>query len=188
VPEPKQGVASSINDLSRELGGALRIAVLGSVLNSTYRSGVAQHTRTLPADLAAKARGSLGAAQAIGHRLGANDVISQANTAFAHGIDLALLTGAAILIVGAIVVAIRAPGQTESRANAGAKHTDWLPDPRQQRESELATSAIAVRKPKGVGRARVLTPDGATHRLGWTTEASEVPLSAFRKPARARQA
>jgi EmrB/QacA subfamily drug resistance transporter len=139
LPRSKQGVASSINDLSRELGGALGIAVLGSILNSAYQSGIDQHTHTLPTNLAAKARGSLGAAQAIGQRLGANDLISQANTAFAHGIDIALLTGAAILITGAIIVAVRAPGQTESEANAGTKHTDRHPSRRKQHGPELAT-------------------------------------------------
>jgi MFS family permease len=121
LPRAKQGVASSINDLSRELGGALGIAVLGSVLNTAYRSEVAPHTAGLPAALAAKAGGSLGAAQAIGRRLGAHDLVSQANAAFTHGISLALLAGAAVLIVGGVFVALRAPGQAESSANAGGR-------------------------------------------------------------------
>ena len=48
LPREKQGVASAINDVSRELGGALGIAVLGSVLNSAYRSSVAEQTSALP--------------------------------------------------------------------------------------------------------------------------------------------
>ena len=44
LPREKQGVASAINDVSRELGGALGIAILGSVLNSAYRSSVADQT------------------------------------------------------------------------------------------------------------------------------------------------
>src|SRR5207247_8410631 len=74
LPREKQGVASAINDVSRELGGALGIAVLGSILNTAYRSGVDEHTAALPTALADKARGSLGAAQAIGHRLGSGDL------------------------------------------------------------------------------------------------------------------
>ena len=48
-------MASAINDVSRELGGALGIAVLGSILNTAYRSGVEQHTAVpsvTPADAA----------------------------------------------------------------------------------------------------------------------------------------
>ena len=38
LPAAKQGIGSAMNDLARELGGALGIAVLGSVLQSTYRN------------------------------------------------------------------------------------------------------------------------------------------------------
>jgi EmrB/QacA subfamily drug resistance transporter len=119
LPREKQGVASAINDVSRELGGALGIAVLGSVLNTAYRSGVQDSTAAVPPGLADSARGSLGAAQAIGRRLGAPDLVAQANNAFVHGISVALLAGAAALIGGAVFVALRAPGRTESQANAG---------------------------------------------------------------------
>jgi EmrB/QacA subfamily drug resistance transporter len=119
LPSEKQGIASAINDVSRELGGALGIAVLGSVLNTAYRSGVEAHTAGLPPSLAEKARDSVGAAQAIGGRLGAHDLVTHANSAFVHGVGLALLTGAAALLAGAAFVALRAPGRSESRANAG---------------------------------------------------------------------
>jgi EmrB/QacA subfamily drug resistance transporter len=121
LPREKQGVASAINDVSRELGGALGIAVLGSVLNAAYRSGVDQHTSGLPGALAAQVRGSLGEAQAIGQRLGAQDLVAHANSSFVHGFSLALLAGAAALIGGAIFLAFRAPGRAESEASAGTQ-------------------------------------------------------------------
>jgi EmrB/QacA subfamily drug resistance transporter len=121
LPREKQGVASAINDVSRELGGALGIAVLGSILNTAYRSGVEQHTAALPVALADKARESLGAAQAIGHRLGSGDLATHANSAFVHGVSLALIAAAALLVGGAVFVALRAPGRTESEANAGPR-------------------------------------------------------------------
>jgi len=119
LPREKQGVASAINDVSRELGGALGIAILGSVLNSAYRSSVSDQTSALPPALADNARGSLAAAQAIGNRLGSDDLVAKANDAFVHGFSLALLAGAAVLIAGAVFVAIRAPGRVESEENAG---------------------------------------------------------------------
>jgi EmrB/QacA subfamily drug resistance transporter len=127
LPVEKQGVASATNDLSRELGGALGIAVLGSVLNTAYRSGIEHHAAALPAALGDRARGSLGAAQAIGHRLGAHDLVTHANSAFVHGLSLALLVGAAVLVAGAAFVALRAPGRAESEANAGTRATRPLP-------------------------------------------------------------
>jgi hypothetical protein len=131
LPREKQGVASAMNDVSRELGGALGIAVLGSVLNTAYRSAVEPHTAALPAAVADRARDSLGAAQAIGQRIGAHDLVANANAAYVHGIGIALLAGAGTLIVGAILVAVRAPGRAESEANAGA-------------EAHAALSAAAV--------------------------------------------
>jgi hypothetical protein len=119
LPREKQGVASAINDVSRELGGALGIAILGSVLNTAYRSGIDTEASELPPALVDRARGSLGAARGIGDRLGAESLVAQANDAFVHGFSLALLAGAGVLIVGAVVVAIRAPGRLESEENAG---------------------------------------------------------------------
>ncbi len=107
--------------MSRELGGALGIAILGSVLNSAYRSSVAEQSSALPPSLADQARGSLAAAQAIGNRLGSESLVEKANDAFVHGFSLALLAGAAVLIAGAVFVAVRAPGRVESEENAGVQ-------------------------------------------------------------------
>jgi len=93
------------------------------VLHTPARTGVEQRTSALPAPFADSARGSLGAAQAIGNRLGASDLVAHANAAFVHGVSLALLAGAATLLAGAAFVALRAPGRAESEANAGAAQT-----------------------------------------------------------------
>jgi EmrB/QacA subfamily drug resistance transporter len=121
LPRSKQGVASAVNDVSRELGGALGIAVLGSLMNSVYRAEMADSTgTTLPPVAAEKARGSLAAAQQIGEHLGpqGHQLLLQAQTAFLHGFTRGLVGGAAVLLLGALFVAVRAPGRAESRSNA----------------------------------------------------------------------
>jgi EmrB/QacA subfamily drug resistance transporter len=75
LPDEKQGVASAVNDAAREVGGALGIAVLGSVLADQV--------------------GELGP--------GMNPA------AFVDGFGAALVVGAAVLLAGALVVALRAP-------------------------------------------------------------------------------
>ncbi|EIV96335.1 MFS transporter [Frankia sp. QA3] len=70
LPPALQGVGSAVNDLSRELGGALGIAVLGSLLSSTYRSHLALPA-SLPPALADKARSSLGVAAHLGEPISA---------------------------------------------------------------------------------------------------------------------
>jgi EmrB/QacA subfamily drug resistance transporter len=123
LPREKQGVASAVNDVSRELGGALGIAVLGSVMNSAYRSSIASATATLPPEVAGRATSSLAAAQQVGRQLGAQgqQLALQAQSAFVDGLDRSLLVGALTLLLGAAFVALRAPGRAESRANAVAE-------------------------------------------------------------------
>ncbi|MDF2749912.1 MAG: major facilitator superfamily 1, partial [Gaiellaceae bacterium] len=120
LPRSKQGVASAVNDVSRELGGALGIAVLGSLMNGVYRAEMADSTGSVPVGVAERARGSLAAAQQIGEQLGpqGQQLVLHAQTAFLHGFTRGLAAGAALLLLGALVVAVRAPGRAESRSNA----------------------------------------------------------------------
>lgn len=97
LPVDKQGVGSAMNDLSRELGGALGIAVLGSVLQTTYRSNL--DVGGLPAPLAEQARESLALAMRIG-----GAVAERAQTSFVEGMQAALLLGAGVLLLAALVV------------------------------------------------------------------------------------
>lgn len=99
LPVAKQGVGSAMNDLARELGGALGIAVLGSVLQSTYRGHL--HVTGLPAPVADHARSSL----ALASRLGPA-VADQAQTAFVDGMQYALLTAAGVVAAAAVAVAV----------------------------------------------------------------------------------
>jgi len=122
LPREKQGVASAVNDVSRELGGALGIAVLGSVMNAVYRADVADSTRALPPAVASPAKASLAAAQQVSAHLGAGgrQLAAHAETAFMHGLTRSLLAGAIALVLGAVFVALRAQGRVESAANARA--------------------------------------------------------------------
>jgi EmrB/QacA subfamily drug resistance transporter len=97
LPAEKQGVGSAMNDLARELGGALGIAVLGSVLQSVYRGHLDVHG--LSASAADDARSSL----ALAARLGP-DVINSAQSAFVDGMQYALLGGAAAIVAAAVAV------------------------------------------------------------------------------------
>ena len=105
LPKEKQGVGSAMNDLARELGGALGIAVLGSLLQSTYRNHL--DVSGLPAPAADQARSSLALASRLGPR-----VAHSAQTAFVDGMQYALIGGAVAVIVAAAGVLIlrRHPG------------------------------------------------------------------------------
>ncbi len=97
LPVAKQGVGSAMNDLARELGGALGIAVLGSILQSIYRSHL--HLAGLPSPMFEHARSSL----ALASRLGP-PVTEQAQHAFTDGMQTALVCAAIVVATAAVAV------------------------------------------------------------------------------------
>ncbi|WP_084262837.1 MFS transporter [Actinomadura formosensis] len=98
LPPDKQGVGSAMNDLARELGGALGIAVLGSILQSSYRANL--DLDGVPGPAAEQARTSLATAMRLGPQ-----VAEQARTAFSDGVQAAFLTASGALVVAAVIVA-----------------------------------------------------------------------------------
>ena len=95
APSGGQGMASAVNDVTREVGGAIGIAVLGSVLNDRY----AAH---LPDFVPAAARRSLAEALALGDPATSHEAVG----AFLDGFSLAFVIGAVILVAAAIAVEV----------------------------------------------------------------------------------
>lgn len=117
LPVSKQGVASAVNDASREVGSALGIAILGSILNQRYRSDVAGAVAGLPHAVAEHVRSSIAfTGSPLVHAFGPEGqrLVTQAREAFAQGVDSAVLVGAGLLLVAAIVIGVLAPGQTRT--------------------------------------------------------------------------
>jgi EmrB/QacA subfamily drug resistance transporter len=113
VPANKQGVASAVNDAAREVGGTLGIAILGSLLNQRYRSGVSD---AAPADapngFVDAARESLAGALGMAGRLGeqGTSLVDGARHAFVEGMDLAFVVSAGTLFALAAVFMVLIPG------------------------------------------------------------------------------
>jgi len=101
LPAARQGVGSALNDLSRELGGAVGIAVLASLLTGAYQSHLHLTGAThLPAARVSLARSSVAVATHLG-----GTVAAQAQSAFADGMHLALYVAAGIVTAAAAGVA-----------------------------------------------------------------------------------
>jgi EmrB/QacA subfamily drug resistance transporter len=112
LPAAQQGVGSALNDLSRELGGAFGIAVIGSVLTATYRNHL--HLPGASAPVAAQARASFGIAVHLG-----GTVAAHAKAAFVSGMHAALYFASGAALLGALVVAVLLVGYDTN--NAGAR-------------------------------------------------------------------
>lgn len=106
VPLNKAGVGSAVNDTTRELGGALGIAILGSIVSSAYRSNV--DVSQLPPEAAGAAKESVGAALGVSQSLepsAASALVDHAGAAFTDAINVAMAVSAVIsLVAGGIVL------------------------------------------------------------------------------------
>ncbi|HQF93960.1 MAG TPA: MFS transporter [Microthrixaceae bacterium] len=111
LPEEKQGVASALNDTVREMGGAVGIALIGSVLNSAYRSNIEPIAGSLPPQVAKPVASGIGSALAVAGQMGADGkaVVAASRQAFVDGMTPALYLGAAVALAAAIFTALRGP-------------------------------------------------------------------------------
>jgi len=105
VPLSKAGVGSAVNDTTRELGGALGIALLGSIANTAYRSGIDLDGVALPAEARAGAEESIGAASAVAEGIpGGGEVVAQAAAAFTDAFTVANSVAVGIALAAAAAV------------------------------------------------------------------------------------
>ena len=112
VPLGKAGVGSAMNDTTRELGGALGVAVLGSLVAGRYAGRLTSSLAALPESLRGKAEESLAGALQAAREVGgpAGDRVAQsARDAYVSGMHLAALVGAAIAALAAVIVYRRLP-------------------------------------------------------------------------------
>jgi len=113
VPEEKHGVASAVNDTTREVGAALGIAVAGSVVAAEYSDALAPRLENFPEQLRAPALDSLAQALEVAERAGAHgaQLAVRAQEAFMESMDLSVVALSAVALVAAAFVAVWAPGR-----------------------------------------------------------------------------
>ncbi|MGW7646212.1 MFS transporter [Streptomyces bobili] len=113
LPREKAGSASALSNTFRQVGGALGIAVLGSVLSAAYRTGIEDKLGAVPAGLRHTAGESIEGTLAVAAKLGprGESLVGPANDAFLHAMHVTALCGAGVALVGAVVVALFLPGR-----------------------------------------------------------------------------
>jgi len=107
VPAHQAGAGSAINDTIREVGGALGIAVVGSLAAAVFRDklGSALAAAHAPHPVSDVATGSIAAADAVGRQLGGArgaQLLGAAHSAFADSMAAGVRVAAAVALVAAI--------------------------------------------------------------------------------------
>lgn len=112
LPREKAGVGSAVNDISREVGGTLGVAVTGSVFLSLYSPrlgelfrGVPGLVEALPEGVLAQAQDSVGAAYAVSQQSpeAARPLVQDAvSGAFMHGFQMACMVTSVTALVGSL--------------------------------------------------------------------------------------
>lgn len=104
VPEANAGIASAMNDVTRQMAGAFGIAVIGSVINTFYRETMGDQITGLPPELAEIVVDSVGAAARAAMVLPPAELallLDAANSAFSDALGAAALTAAGAALIGA---------------------------------------------------------------------------------------
>jgi EmrB/QacA subfamily drug resistance transporter len=117
VPRERAGSGSALTNTARQVGGALGVAVLGSIVAQAYRGQLSPHLAALPPAARNAATGSIAATQAVASRLGPAGARLNgfADTAFVHAMHVTTVISAAITLAGALVVLAWMPGRPDAR-------------------------------------------------------------------------
>ncbi|EST22140.1 multidrug MFS transporter [Streptomyces niveus NCIMB 11891] len=125
LPREKAGSGSAVNNTFRQVGGALGVAVLGSLLSSTYRGEIEGHLGAVPAAARDTAGESIEATMAVAEKLGpaGAPLMSSASDAFLTAMHVTALGSAGVALIGTAVVALFMPGRT-APGPAGKQRTE----------------------------------------------------------------
>jgi EmrB/QacA subfamily drug resistance transporter len=112
VPRDRAGVGSAVNDTTRQTGGALGVAVLGSLFATRYNAHI--DGLQLPPATASAAKLSIGNALRIAPKLPGRlgeQLVGTARAGFVSGIEVATLFGAAIVCIAVLIVVLWLPAR-----------------------------------------------------------------------------
>ncbi|QPP09141.1 MFS transporter [Streptomyces bathyalis] len=122
LPREKAGSGSAVNNTFRQVGGAMGVAVLGSLLSARYREGIEGRLAQLPLPEGARhaAAESIEGTLAVASRLGpaGRELVDPAKNAFIEAMHVTVLGSAAVALLGALVVALWLPGKPRAGKDA----------------------------------------------------------------------
>ncbi|MDX2549644.1 MULTISPECIES: DHA2 family efflux MFS transporter permease subunit [Streptomyces] len=136
LPADRAGSGSGLLMTLRQVGGAIGIALLGSLLAGVFRDRL--DTAGLPSSAADTAGDSVVAAHVVAERAGAADLLTSANSSYVHGMGLVLLVCGATALVAALLAVALLPSAPTAKDGGSTGGEDTGPD--------LATSRADARQ------------------------------------------
>ncbi|MFI1379516.1 MFS transporter [Embleya sp. NPDC020886] len=131
LPRERQGVASAVNDVTREFGTALGVALLGALLSAGYRSAIDTRLDGIPRDRADTAREGVANAIDAAHTAGpqARELVRAAEESFVDGWQQAMWAGVIVMGVLFLYILVRGP-QRPVRTDAEPEPADTVAEPK----------------------------------------------------------
>jgi EmrB/QacA subfamily drug resistance transporter len=125
LPPARAGVGSAVNDATRELGGTLGVAVVGSVFSSVFGSHLASGSFTaLPASVLARAQDSVGVAAAVTSR--DPRLLTSFQDSFMTAMSTACVVVGLVCLAGAVAAAVLLPGRLPAPVEASEEDAEPL--------------------------------------------------------------
>jgi hypothetical protein len=126
VPQGDSGMGSASNTVALQVGGALGVAVIGSVMLTRYQGHMVSALvgRHVPQSVTQIIFGSLGAALAVAAHVGGStgvELAGAARTAFMSGNEVALAVGAIVALAAAVLVLVALPSQASPAPPSSAE-------------------------------------------------------------------
>jgi len=118
LPHERQGVASALNDVAREFGSALGVALIGAVFAAGYSNAINTHLQGVPVDAADTARKGIASARAVANQAHpySKAQFRSAQESFVHGWQQAMWTGVIVMTIVLVYVLVRGPEESSSHS------------------------------------------------------------------------
>jgi hypothetical protein len=127
LPAGETGAGSALTRTLQNVGSSFGVAVMGSILNSAYRTGLDGHLAGLPARAQSAAESGVAVAAAIAHQLPpplGGQLLRAAELAYAQGMSEVMLVTAGFTLAGALLMALFLPARAagvDTRARVEVK-------------------------------------------------------------------
>ena len=186
LPRERAGAGSALTNTARQVGVALGVAVLGSILAQSYHQTLGPTLASLPATTRGAAGGSISATQAVAAQLGTagRALLGPANEAFVSAMHVTTVVAAIIALAGAIVVLRWMPGlgSTAQGVEPSAEPQSAEPqtaEPVAAGRAALQPAALGAAEAPRIGRVEAL--DGWQENLtaGAPPEAGSDPADEY---------